>query len=366
MTAIDTTIMPGEKHALTKPSTSIKPWIFEFMQAPHPGDGEAHPSVSAVFNESFAFWLDAERLGLEGIFFSEHHFGHSLSPSPNLLIAAVSRHTSRLRLGTMGLVVPFYEPWRIIEELTMLDHLTNGRLEIGFAAGVPQELQRIGLGMEEARERFNEALEILDAALVNPVVNHHGKYWTLDNLNLMPGVFQQATPPKWTTVVSTGSAQKSAQRGSRICTGFESVARIAEIFDVYRSECDRLGLQAGPDQLAIRRNISISRDAAEARDEAEAAKAVTLKMVASDPRVIDRASSLLDAPRAGAGFSVHDDDYIAGTPAQVAEQVIDQCRGCGAGHLLAMLGRSMSPRRRESLALFGEEVIPHMRRAQIG
>jgi alkanesulfonate monooxygenase SsuD/methylene tetrahydromethanopterin reductase-like flavin-dependent oxidoreductase (luciferase family) len=346
----------------------IKPWIFEFMHAPHPADGGAllPGTVAAVFNESYAFWLEAERLGFEGIFFSEHHFGHSLSPSPNLLIAAVSRHTSRLRLGTMGNVVPLYEPWRIIEELTMLDHLTNGRLEIGFAAGVPQELQRIGLGMEEARERFNEALDILDAALTNPVVNHSGKYWKLENLSLMPGVFLQPAPPKWTTVVSTGSAQKSAQRQSKICTGFESVARISEIFDVYRGECTRLGLPAGPDQLAIRRNISISRDAAEAREEAKAAKEATLKVVAGDPRVVKHAASTLDAPKAGAGFSLHDDDYIAGTPAQVAEQVIDQCRKCGAGHLLAMLGRSISPRRRESLALFGEEVIPLMRRAQIG
>ena len=344
----------------------IKPWIFEFMQAPNPGDGEALPdTIAAAFNDGYAFWLEAERLGFEGIFFSEHHFAHSLSPSPNLLIAAVSRQTTRLRLGTMGNVVPFYEPWRIIEELTMLDHLTNGRLEIGFAAGVPQELQRIGLGMEEARERFNEALEILDAALVNPVINHSGKYWKIENLDLMPSVFLQPTPPKWTTVVSTGSAQKSAQRRSKICTGFESVSRISEIFDVYRNECARLGLPADPGQLAIRRNISISRDEAQAREEARAAKEATLKVVAGDPRVTGRASSTLDAPKAGVGFSLHDDDYIAGTPAQVAEQVIDQCRKCGAGHFLAMLGRSISARRRESLTLFGEEVIPQMRRAQI-
>lgn len=345
----------------------IKPWIFEFMQAPPPGDGASlSGAISAAYNEGYAFWLEAERLGFEGIFFSEHHFGLSLSPSPNLLIASIARQTTRLRLGTMGLVVPFYQPWRVLEELAMLDHLTGGRLEIGFAAGVPQELARIGLGMEEARERFNEALDILDAALANPVVNHSGKYWKLENLTLMPGVFRQASPPKWTTVVSTGSAQKSAQRRSKICTGFESVTRISEIFDAYRSEAGKLGLAAGPDQFAIRRNISISRDAAAAREEAVAAKAVTLKVVAGDPRVKAGTSSLLDAPKAGVGFSLHDDDYIAGTPAQVAEQVIDQCRKCGAGHLLAILGRAASVRRRELMALFGEEVIPQLRRAQIG
>lgn len=336
------------------------------MQAPNLNESEILPStVTAVFNEGFRLWLEVERLGFEGIFFSEHHFGLSYSPSPNLLIAAISRHTTRLRLGTMGIVVPFYAPWRIIEELKMLDHLTNGRLEIGFAAGVPQELQRIGIGMEEARERFNEALEILDAGLMDPVINYSGKYWNLENLRLLPNVFLQSSPPKWTTVVSTGSAQKSAQRASKICTGFESISRVTEIFDVYRRESAQLGFQVGPDHLAIRRNISISHDEARAREESRAEKDATLKLVAGDSRVVKGASSLLDAPKAGAGFSLHDDDYIAGTPAQVAEQIIDQCRKCGAGHFLAMLGRSFEERRREAVTLFGEEVIPQLRRAQI-
>lgn len=348
----------------------IKPWIFEFMQAPNLGDGDGDGDVrreqaSNVFDKAFELWLDTERLGFEGIFFSEHHFGLSYSPSPNLLIAAVARRTTRLRLGTMGMVVPFYAPWRIIEELAMLDHLTSGRLEIGFAAGVPQELARIGLGMEEARERFNESLEILDAALATPVINHHGKYWTFENLTLMPNVFLQASPPKWTTVVSPVSAGKSARRRSKICTGFESVGRVTEIFDAYRNEAAQLGFPAGPDQLAIRRNVSISRDAAAAHEASRAEKAATLKVVAGDPRVAASASSLLDAPRGGAGFSVHDDDYIAGTPAQVTEQIIEQCRKCGAGHLLAMLGRGVSACRREAFALFGEEVIPQLRRAEI-
>ncbi|KWV49907.1 hypothetical protein AS156_15415 [Bradyrhizobium macuxiense] len=356
----------AEQNHLLWEEPLIKPWIFEFMQAPNLGAGEVRQDLaSAVFDEAFGFWLEAERMGFEGIFFSEHHFGLSYSPSPNLLIAAVSRRTTRLRLGTMGMVVPLYAPWRIVEELAMLDHLTNGRLEIGFAAGVPQELLRVGLSMEEARERFNESLEILDAALVRPVVNHKGKYWKFENLTLMPNVFLQPSPPKWTTVVSTGSAQRSAQRRSKICTGFESVGRITEIFDVYRNESAELGVAVGPDQLAIRRNVCISHDEAEAREASRAEKAATLKVVAGDPRVVANSSPLLDAPRAGSGFSLHDDDYIAGTPAQVIEQIIDQCRRCGAGHFLAMLGRGATANRRQTQTLFGEEVIPQLRRALV-
>jgi alkanesulfonate monooxygenase SsuD/methylene tetrahydromethanopterin reductase-like flavin-dependent oxidoreductase (luciferase family) len=73
-------------------------------------------------------------------------------------------------------VLPLYQPWPVLEEIGMLDHLTGGRLEIGCASGVPQELIQIGLAAEENRVRFNETLGILDAWLANPVISHHGEH----------------------------------------------------------------------------------------------------------------------------------------------------------------------------------------------
>ena len=341
----------------------IKPWIFEFLYAPGgPGEDVAPEVATAVFDAGVTHWQQIDRLGFEGIFFSEHHFGLSYSPSPNLLIAAIARSTKRLRLGTMGMVLPLYQPWRVLEEIGMLDHLTGGRLEIGCASGVPQELIQTGMHAEESRERFNEALEMLDAWLAQPAISHHGRYWKFDNLRIVPRPLQQPSPPKWTTVVSPASAIKSAARRSKICTAFESVARIKEIFDAYRAEADRIDFACGPDQLAIRRNISIAASESEARETARLAKEMTRKVLAGDPRVKAEASSLLDAKT---GFAVHDDEFIAGTPAQVAEQIIEQCRACGAGHILAILGRAVDQRRAEAVKLFGEEVIPILRRAEI-
>jgi alkanesulfonate monooxygenase SsuD/methylene tetrahydromethanopterin reductase-like flavin-dependent oxidoreductase (luciferase family) len=345
----------------------IRPWIFEFLYAPG-GSGEAvAPQVAAaVFDAGITHWQRIDRLGFEGIFFSEHHFGLSYSPSPNLLIAAIARSTERIRLGTMGMVLPLYQPWRVLEEIGMLDHLTGGRLEIGCASGVPQELMQIGMGADENRERFNEALDILDAWLAQPVISHHGRYWNFDNLRIVPRPLQQPSPRKWTTVVSTASAIKSAGRGSKICTAFESVTRIKEIFDAYRAEAGRLGFACGPDHLAIRRNISVALSEDEAREASRMAMETTRKVLAGDHRVRSDAASLLDAPKAGSSFSVHDDEFIAGTPAQVAEQIIEQCRACGAGHILAILGRAVDQRRAEAVTLFGELVIPILRRAEIG
>jgi alkanesulfonate monooxygenase SsuD/methylene tetrahydromethanopterin reductase-like flavin-dependent oxidoreductase (luciferase family) len=340
----------------------IKPWMFEFLQAP----ATSAEAATAMFGNGMALWKRLDALDFEGIFFSEHHFGVSYSPSPNLLIAAIAQSTQRLRLGTMGVVLPLYQPWRVLEEIGMLDHMTGGRLEIGCASGVPQELIQTGIGPEENRERFNETLEILDAWLDAPVISHHGRYYNFDNLRIVPRPLQQPSPPKWTTIVSVASAIKSASRRSKVCTAFESVPRIKELFDAYRGEAGRLGIAHSPDHLAIRRNVSVAASEAEANERSQAAKAAVASILADDPRVRQQSSPLLDAPKAGAGFSVHPDEFIAGTPAQVAEQIIAQCRAVGAGHIVAILGRAVDEHRLRAVELFAEQVIPILRRAEVG
>jgi alkanesulfonate monooxygenase SsuD/methylene tetrahydromethanopterin reductase-like flavin-dependent oxidoreductase (luciferase family) len=366
MTPQHSWINGGSKLAAATRKHMIKPWIFEFLYAPPAGGGEvALQTATAVFDKAIGLWQRLDTLGFEGIFFSEHHFGLSYSPSPNLLIAAIAQSTTRLRLGTMGMVLPLYQPWRVLEEIGMLDHLTGGRLEIGCASGVPQELIQTGIGPEENRERFDETLEILDAWLAEPVISHHGRYYSFSNLRVVPRPLQQPSPPKWTTVVSTASAMKSAARRSKICTAFESVTRIKEIFDAYRAEADRLDIAWGPDHLAIRRNVSVARSEAEAQERSQMAREVAGKVLAGDPRVRQQSSALLDAPKSGSGFSVHTDEFIAGTPAQVTEQIIAQCRACGAGHFLAILGRAVDEQRFQAVELFAEQVIPVLRRAEI-
>ena len=343
----------------------IRPWIFEFFHAPGNPAQDAAPEVTAAhFAAYLDLWQGAEALGFEGIFFSEHHFGPGYSPSPHSLIAALAPRTRTLRLGVMGVVLPYYQPWRMVEEIGMLDHLTGERLEIGTSSGIPQEMALIGLDVAEASARNAEAQAILDAGLRDGVVNHHGRYWQIENLRLVPRPFQQPSPPRWTTVVSTESARRSAQRGSKICTSFHPVERVRHIFDAFRDEAEGSGGQAGPDQLAIRRTISIDEDEdaarAASREAAEALRAV----LAHDPRVTQH--PLPDAPGPAHNFSVGEEEFIAGTPERVAEQIIAQCRAVGAGHFLANFGRGKSPEAmRRSYALFGERVIPLLRAAGV-
>jgi alkanesulfonate monooxygenase SsuD/methylene tetrahydromethanopterin reductase-like flavin-dependent oxidoreductase (luciferase family) len=345
----------------------IKPWIFEFFPAPRePGAIEDPVRSADHFNWYLDLWPRAEPLGYEGIFFSEHHFGPAYSPSPNLLIAAIAHRTRTLRLGVMGMVVPYHQPWRIVEEIGMLDLLTGGRLEIGTSAGIPQEMAHVGLSVAEARARFDEAMAIMDAALTQPVFSHHGTYWNFDDLRLVPRPVQQPAPPRWVTVISEDSARKAARRGAKICTGFHPLERVKSIFDAYRDEAARAGRPANPEDLALRRQVTIGLDDRAARESLRAREAQFRSFIMVDPRVTAPGREVFDTPVSHA-FSIGADEFVGGAPERVAAEVVEQCRAVGAGHFLAIFDRAA---KREDLAgaweLFGEAVNPVLREAGVG
>src|SRR5215469_14103223 len=167
----------------------------------------------------------------------------------------------------------------------MLDHLTGGRLEIGTAIGVPQELGRLNLTMAEARERNDEIVAFLDAALTNRIVSHHGKYFSFSNLRILPRPLQQPFPPRWTTVISAESARRAARRGLKISTGFNATQLIKRIFDAYREEADAIGFHAGPECFALRRRVTIAPTNDEARVHAKAVAHRLQAFVAEDERL---------------------------------------------------------------------------------
>ena len=343
----------------------IRSWVFEFLPEIADPAQRAPAAIDAHIHAYLDLWTRDEALGFHGIFFSEHHFGGSYSPSPNLLIAALAGRTQRLRLGVMGVVTPYYHPTRIVEEIGLLDHLTRGRLEIGTAIGVPQELARLGLSMDAARGMNDEALAILDAALANEEIAHEGAHYRFGTLRLVPRPRQEPAPPVWTTVVSPESARKAARRRSKICTGFASTAKISELFDIYREEAARIGFAVDASHLAIRRRVTIAETAEEAErckiDMAERYRA----FVATDPRLAASMKTIgaPDTPGPKEGIQVSGDEFISGTPAEVRAQIEAQCAETGAEHFLAVLHWAAGFEEvARAHALYGREVIPALTR----
>ena len=85
-----------------------------------------------------------------------------MAPSPSVFLAAVAQRTKRLRFGPMIYALPLYHPLRMIEEICMLDQMSNGRLDVGFGRGAsPIELDLFGVNPADARDIYEEALAII-------------------------------------------------------------------------------------------------------------------------------------------------------------------------------------------------------------
>ena len=111
-----------------------------------------------VFDRLSTYMTSAESLGFDSLWFAEHHFSnYGYIPNPLLMATKAASLTDEIRIGTAVLVLPFWNPLRVAEDIALTDHLTDGRLEVGVARGYqPFEFKRFGLTIDDARERTDE------------------------------------------------------------------------------------------------------------------------------------------------------------------------------------------------------------------
>jgi len=108
-----------------------------------------------------------EECGFDAIWSAEHHFdSYSMIPDNLQALTYVAARTSRIKLGTGAVILPWNEPIRVAEKLSMLDALCDGRLLYGIGRGLARkEYEAFGIDMEEARGRFEEAAPMILNAL---------------------------------------------------------------------------------------------------------------------------------------------------------------------------------------------------------
>ena len=246
----------------------------------------------------------------------------------------------------------------------MLDHLTNGRLEIGVVSGIPPELAVVGITPDVAAARHIEIIDVLDAALKNPVIAHHGEHWNFDDLHILPRCLQQPSPPVWTAVRTAASAERAGRRGWKACGGFLSAKEIGVVFDSYRLGADEAGYAYGPEQIAVRRMVTFVDTPSQQREAVQRAKRALLDVLTASAGPLPPWAALLDRPDESIA-ALSDEEFVSGTAQQVAEQLIEQCQVIGAGHLLVAFSERDYDRLDESHELFSTEVAPLLRQAAI-
>src|SRR5216684_3416787 len=163
-------------------------------------------SGEAYFSEALDLAEEADRLGYTHVRIVEHYFHYygGYSPNPMLFLAAAAQRTRRARLVTGAVLPVFNHPLKLAGEIGMLDALSDGRLDVGFArAFLPHEFRRFDRSPEESVARFREGIEQVDLLLTREDVSHRGQFHTIENTTSLPRPTQQPRPKFYVAALNT-------------------------------------------------------------------------------------------------------------------------------------------------------------------
>jgi alkanesulfonate monooxygenase SsuD/methylene tetrahydromethanopterin reductase-like flavin-dependent oxidoreductase (luciferase family) len=200
---------------------------FDFRNPDFAGTTMAERYAAAL---DMAEWADA--LGCVSITVCEHHGSpDGYIPSPLTILAAMAARTKNVRLMLAALLAPFWDPLRLAEDLCVVDHISNGRLDLIVGAGYArEEFAMFDVPMKERPARVTEVVNTLRGAFSGKPFAYRGR-----TVHITPPPCQAGGPK----IIIGGSSEPAARRAARIGDAF--VPTMPEIWDFYRDEMRKLG-----------------------------------------------------------------------------------------------------------------------------
>lgn len=318
--------------------------------------GRADPlGDSYNYKDFISYVRDAEQLGFESIFLVEHHFtgGGQVSASLNLL-SYLAACTTRMRLGTAVVVLPWHNPVLLAEQVATLDVLSGGRVDFGVGRGYRKvEFEQFCIPMEEAQERHSECLEIVLKAWTSPGrFSHRGKHWQYQDIVVEPAPLQQPHPPIWMAAGTPGGISYVA--GSNYNLLLDQLATLDQVAERVRIYLDGLaakGRERDAGRVGVTRGLHIVTTEEERKKALERRRDVVKNIgdIARRPGA--------DAP-SYAEMVAADDAALIGTP----EEIVEKLHGLATRGVEYVLLSNASATRK-TLEVFAEEIMPHVARA---
>lgn len=175
----------------------------------------------------------------------EHYFHPwgGYSPNPMMFLAAASQRTKNARMMTGAVLPVFNHPLKLAAEIALLDALSGGRLDVGFArAFLPFEYRHFGVSMDESVARFEEGIEQVRMLLENDVASSSGRFHSFENVTSLPRPTQRPRPPFYLAAVGT---PESFERAGRLGHGLMAIPGVghdpSELIKIYRKAWKHAG-----------------------------------------------------------------------------------------------------------------------------
>src|SRR2546422_889643 len=166
-------------------------------------------SDQAVYDHEIRLADLAEPLGFDSIWGVEHHFtDYTLCPDVLQFLTYMAGRTEHLGLGSMVVVLPWHDPLRVAEQVSMLDNISNGRVIFGLGRGAGKvEFDGFRLSMTESRARFVEAAQVVLRGLEQGYCEFDGAYVRQPRAAIRPAPFRSFRDRAYAAAVSPESAR---------------------------------------------------------------------------------------------------------------------------------------------------------------
>ena len=211
----------------------------QFFPNFHPRD----KSPADYYAESLDIAEEADDLGYSHARSVEHYFERygGYSPNPILFLAAAAARTRKMRLVTGAVVPAFNNPLKLAGEIGMLDAISGGRFDVGFArAFLPHEFRRFRISPDESVARFREGLEQIELLLTKENVSHHGRFHAFDNVTSLPRPTQKPRPKFYIASTRTEDSFEFAGREGHALMSIP-IGPLKDLIPIYRNAWRKAG-----------------------------------------------------------------------------------------------------------------------------
>ncbi len=156
-----------------------------------------------------------EPLGFDSIWSVEHHFDdYTMCPDVLQFLSYYAGRTKKVQLGSMVVVLPWHDPIRVAEQVSVIDHQSDGRMLLGFGRGLARiEFDGFRVKLDESRERFIEAATMIIDGLEKGYCEFDGKYYQQPRRDIRPKPFKTFKGRTYAAAVSPESSRIMARLG---------------------------------------------------------------------------------------------------------------------------------------------------------
>ena len=206
-------------------------------------------SDDAIYHDELSLIDLIEPLGFDSMVCVEHHFSaYAMIPNNLQLLSYVAGRTRRIQLVTAVIVLPWHDPIRVAEEVATLDVLSGGRAIFGFGRGsAPMEYEGFGVRMDESRQRFKEAAEIVIKGLTQERFSYDGQYFHIPEISIRPRPVSHPERRFYAASISPESAEIMAKLGFGVFIIAQKDWDSAKAdFDRYSQTATSVGLKPRP------------------------------------------------------------------------------------------------------------------------